>query len=84
MHRFDSYRYLHPKMIRNVAVPGPLKRNCVRRMVHRCDTDQVVVSDDARRGIKIYPAWAGNISLNPGMSVTSHKRLFVFILYLLT
>ena len=53
-------------------------------MVHRCDTDQVVVSDDARRGIKIYPAWAGTISLNPGMSVASHKRLFVFILQLLT
>jgi hypothetical protein len=67
-------------MIRCQTIPIALQRDSFARAKHHRDTDKVLISDDATRGIEIDPAGTGNVGLNPSVGVASGQSIPVIIL----
>ena len=78
--RFDPHRYLHGEVIRRASIPCPLQRNCVARVLHGRDADEVLVSHNTRRRIEVDPARTWNVSLDPSVGVTTSNLMLVFVL----
>ena len=80
--RFDPHRNLHGDVIRRAPIPCPLQRNCVARVLHDRDADEVLVSRNTRRRIEVDPARTWNVSLDPSVGITTSNLMRVFVLLL--
>jgi hypothetical protein len=67
--RLDLHRDLHGEMIRRRPVPRALQGDRLAWVRHDCDANVVLISYDATGWIEVDPAWAGNVDLDPGVSV---------------
>src|ERR1700731_1490185 len=65
----DLDRDLYGEMVRCGSDPRALQRNGLARLVHDRDAHEVLIPDHAARRIEVDPTRAGNIDLDPGMSV---------------
>ena len=66
-------------MIRRRPVPRALQGDRLARVRHDCDANVVLISHDAAGWIEVDPAGAGNVDLDPGVSVAV-GNIFVVVI----
>jgi hypothetical protein len=64
-------------MVRCGSDPRALQRNGLARLVHDRDAHEVLIPDHAARRIEVDPTRAGNIDLDPGMSIAPSDTVVV-------
>src|SRR3974377_959329 len=77
--RLDLHRGLTGEMIRRRPVPRALQGDRLARVRHDCDANVVLISHDAAGWIEVAPAWAGDVDMDPGVSVAV-GNIFVLVI----
>src|SRR6516164_1859772 len=68
-------------MVRRRSVPRTLQRNCFARVLYGGNADEILISRYASGWVKIDPAGARYVNLNPSVRIAANN-IVLFILFL--
>src|SRR5882762_9434821 len=77
--RDDLHGNLHGEMVRCGPNPRALQRDRFTRLAHDRHAHKVSIPNRAARWIKVDPAPAGNIDLDPGMGIAARDLVVVIV-----